>query len=501
MNTLALLEVAVGRSREEMNALALIERRHRHAWSPSGGRGRVDREQIATVGQPPRLQHVPPRLRRAATAPGVTNPSGARARCFDHARHLACSGGIHHERAHRAAMTSLEEDRARERRAVSRSAATTSAVAAAPQRAAPAGFEARSSPQAPALDPAGFDALSDDLVRHILLRERRATHGTLHAVCKRLASVLRSDDFTKLRVEAGAAEYGVVLAGGMRGAHARAEGWMLRGGRWASIPPMSGARLDVCSVVAENELWVLGGQDDRGKVLATAEAYSPATNAWRALAPLRQRRCGAVAGVVGGRVVVAGGAARRGRLTSAEACAEGGGWAPLPPLPHAAVHATACALNGRLYGTRDAAVGDEAQALSPLRYVMGGVDCDKLQVLEPAAGPSGGYVWTVKADLRGGTRHGAASAVVDGRIWLIGGCAAPDGWATDAVDIYDADADAWRAGPALPAVDSNLVAATLDGDLYVHGPQGAWAYRNASWTAVPGGPERFCPACATVLLG
>ena len=41
MNTLALLEVAVGRSREEMNALALIERRHRHAWSPSGGRGRV----------------------------------------------------------------------------------------------------------------------------------------------------------------------------------------------------------------------------------------------------------------------------------------------------------------------------------------------------------------------------------------------------------------------------------------------------------------------------
>ena len=133
MNTLALLEVAVGRSREEMNALALIERRHRHAWSPSGGRGRVDREQIATVGQPPRLQHVPPRLRRAATAPRVTNPSGTRARYFDHAHHLACSGGIHHERAHRAAMTSLEEDHARERRAISRSAATTSAVAAATQ--------------------------------------------------------------------------------------------------------------------------------------------------------------------------------------------------------------------------------------------------------------------------------------------------------------------------------------------------------------------------------
>ena len=41
--------------------------------------------------------------------------------------------GIHHERAHRAAMTSLEEDHARERRAISAARRHASAVAAATQ--------------------------------------------------------------------------------------------------------------------------------------------------------------------------------------------------------------------------------------------------------------------------------------------------------------------------------------------------------------------------------
>ena len=66
---------------------------------------------------------------------------------------------------------------------------------------------------------------------------------------------------------------------------------------------------------------------------------------------------------VGGHLVVAGGYAEGlGHLTSVEAYTPTG-WTPLPPLPHAADDATACVLNGRL-------------------YVMGGLGCDKLQVLE-----------------------------------------------------------------------------------------------------------------------
>ena len=79
----------------------------------------------------------------------------------------------------------------------------------------------------------------------------------------------------------------------------------------------------------------MGGEDGEG-ILATVEAYNPRTNTWRSCLPLSQRRTGAVAGVVGGRLVVAGGyGVGDGALTSVEAYTPTG-WTPLPPLPHAA---------------------------------------------------------------------------------------------------------------------------------------------------------------------
>ena len=120
--------------------------------------------------------------------------------------------------------------------------------------------------------------------------------------------------------------------------------------------------------------WVEG--DEQGCV-TTVEAYNPRTNTWRSCLPLSQRRCCAVTGVVGGRLVVAGGYVGSGFLTSAEAY-NPTGWTTLPPLPHATYGATACVLNGRL-------------------YVMGGFLCDKLQVLEMSE--ENEFSWTVKACL------------------------------------------------------------------------------------------------------
>ena len=56
--------------------------------------------------------------------------------------------------------------------------------------------------QAPALEePVGFEALSDDLVLRALLRAPFTTHGTLHIVCHRFKSLLRSDAFRDQRLD------------------------------------------------------------------------------------------------------------------------------------------------------------------------------------------------------------------------------------------------------------------------------------------------------------
>ena len=63
--------------------------------------------------------------------------------------------------------------------------------------------------QAPALeDPEGFDTLGDDLVLRACVRVPFMTHGSLHAVCQRFKSVLRSDDFRKQRHRGGIPQRG-----------------------------------------------------------------------------------------------------------------------------------------------------------------------------------------------------------------------------------------------------------------------------------------------------
>ena len=230
-------------------------------------------------------------------------------------------------------------------------------------------------------------------------------------------------------MERGLAEYGLIVAGGYREGRHTAGCSMLTSGRWRPIPPLSCPRRMACSAIVEDEdgqpeMWVMGGYDGEN-ALATVEAYNPRTNTWRSCLPLSQRRRDAVAGVVGGRLVVAGGYADGfDDLTSVEAYTPTG-WTPLPPLPHAASGATACVLNGRL-------------------YVMGGFGSNKLQVLEMS--DENGFSWTVKADIPSAVRYAAASAVMDGKLWLVGG--ARPGGIDESVFVYDTAGDSWAVGRA-----------------------------------------------------
>ena len=74
-------------------------------------------------------------------------------------------------------------------------------------------MEARLGPSLDVLD----DGADAPLVVLALARAPFMTHGTLRVVCRRLRTIIASRAFREWRVERGLAEYGLVVAGGVRG--------------------------------------------------------------------------------------------------------------------------------------------------------------------------------------------------------------------------------------------------------------------------------------------
>ena len=65
-------------------------------------------------------------------------------------------------------------------------------------------------------------------------------------------------------------------------------------------------------------------------------------------------------------------------------------------------------------------------------------------------------------------RTEVAAALADGRIYAVGGFAAPNR-TVDTVEVYDIGADAWSPGPPLPLAVNHAMAATVDGRIHVLG--------------------------------
>ena len=59
--------------------------------------------------------------------------------------------------------------------------------------------------------PTALDGLSDDLVMRMFSRAPFMTHGSLHAVCRRLKTLLQSPEFLQQRVDSGLVEHGLVV--------------------------------------------------------------------------------------------------------------------------------------------------------------------------------------------------------------------------------------------------------------------------------------------------
>ena len=92
---------------------------------------------------------------------------------------------------------------------------------------------------------------------------------------------------------------------------------------------MPTGRNHVASAVVDDCMYVLGGRPPLN--LDVVEHYDPATNSWKAVAPMPVARSGFAAVVVGRRVVVFGGEAGGGTIAPVDAYdADADTWAGLP---------------------------------------------------------------------------------------------------------------------------------------------------------------------------
>ena len=198
--------------------------------------------------------------------------------------------------------------------------------------------------------------------------------------------------------------------------------------------------------------------------------YNPATDSWRALAPMPTKRGAASAAEAGGKFYVIGGAAQLppyGNLPirpiqphrSVDAVEEydpaTNTWRVRSPMPTARNHLGAAAVNGKIY-----AIGGRLTAAFSI--VMPG-QSDAVQEYDPAAN-----TWATKAPMPT-ARSGHAVTVLNNRIYVAGGEVQTYQFVAcfRAFEVYDPAADTWAQLPYMPSPRHSFAMATVGTRIHI----------------------------------
>ena len=259
---------------------------------------------------------------------------------------------------------------------------------------------------------------------------------------------------------------GLVVAGGRVGGGAATtvvEEYVVAAGHWRQrtplgVPRHSGAAVtrvggpgDIDSLQYRG--FVFGGLRG-GVVSADSRYYTQALDYARHLTPMPAGRFMHAAQEQDGRVYLFGGRTFAETRLVWAFDPETGHYDELPELPTVQNGLGSAAHGGLLY-----AVGG-ANAF--------GIALPTLRSFDPSV-----REWSDALELMPTGRRDAAVAVLDGELWVVGG---DNNGALQAVEVYDIEADAWRAGPVLPEGRTGARAVVHDGELLVVGgirPNGA----------------------------
>jgi len=277
-------------------------------------------------------------------------------------------------------------------------------------------------------------------------------------------------------------------------------GTTARAQAWTERAPIPTKRWNPSSVVAGGKLYVIGGQRDTSPhiSLSVNEVYDPVSDEWTELAPMPTSRWGAMAAVAGdGRIYVAGGCTGTYPSFSSTAAMEvydpvADAWTVLAPMPTHRGWGGAAALGDTFFVFGGWQIPGGATVTTVEKYpVASGVwdsdpdmplardtfvtatvgNCAYLisgyTDLEPVTRLVQEYdletkVWTDKADVPT-ARYFAATAVRDGRVFVVGG----RGGDGDECESFDPIADEWEVWGRTPIAREGIASGSIDGKVYV----------------------------------
>ena len=268
---------------------------------------------------------------------------------------------------------------------------------------------------------------------------------------------------------------------------------------WTKAAPPTLARQELYPEVFDGKIYVVGGLlKPATEFTAHFESYDPVKDAWTSLSPLPEARHHITLSNVKGRLYGIGGFTGgfpdwRAQPTMFIYDPVSNTWTKGIDLPAARAEGVAAVVDDRIY-----LIGGRIRATKNARHFNDHTDSARNEVFDPLT-----KRWSKRADAPS-ARNSAAVAVIDGKVYVVGGrqfSKNPDGSARQVnvpnLEVYDSKLDRWETRASMPKAAGGLGATAMNGKLYVFGGEqwvpeqkvfgDSWVYDPATdaWTELP----------------
>jgi N-acetylneuraminic acid mutarotase len=229
---------------------------------------------------------------------------------------------------------------------------------------------------------------------------------------------------------------------------------------WTTKTSMPTARSGLASAVVNNIIYAIGGSSPThagtcNGSCSTVESYDPVSDTWTVMAPMLTQRNGMTGAAVNGIIYIMGGCCSISIVEAYDTATNT--WTTKTPMPTAREGLTSAVVNGKIY-----AIGG-----GPRNSSNNVVPTGTVEEYDPVTN-----AWATKASMPT-AREGLISAVVNGKIYAIGGF---NGTPLSTVEVYDPVANTWSsisANYSMPTPRNQFTSEVVNGIIYAIGGYGA----------------------------